>query len=88
MIRRPPRSTLFPYTTLFRSINIETELKHNVDYGALGYHVGKLVKNKKPYFKGLPKDAGTDQLKALGAAMAASGAVALYHAEEIGRAHV
>src|SRR5258708_14334735 len=23
MIRRPPRSTLFPYTTLFRSIGIE-----------------------------------------------------------------
>src|SRR2546426_1952709 len=23
MIRRPPRSTLFPYTTLFRSISIE-----------------------------------------------------------------
>src|SRR3712207_7515090 len=23
MIRRPPRSTLFPYTTLFRSINFE-----------------------------------------------------------------
>src|SRR3989442_11063096 len=23
MIRRPPRSTLFPYTTLFRSVNIE-----------------------------------------------------------------
>src|SRR5229473_8573788 len=23
MIRRPPRSTLFPYTTLFRSTNIE-----------------------------------------------------------------
>src|SRR3712207_9430288 len=23
MIRRPPRSTLFPYTTLFRSINAE-----------------------------------------------------------------
>src|SRR5258708_24753608 len=22
MIRRPPRSTLFPYTTLFRSVNI------------------------------------------------------------------
>ena len=64
-------------------INIEGELKFNSDYGALGYHVGKLVKNKKPYFKGLPKDAGTDQLKALGAAMAASGAVALYHAERV-----
>ena len=24
MIRRPPRSTLFPYTTLFRSAGIET----------------------------------------------------------------
>src|SRR2546430_14921018 len=23
MIRRPPRSTLFPYTTLFRSIDVE-----------------------------------------------------------------
>src|SRR2546423_10372873 len=27
MIRRPPRSTLFPYTTLFRSIEIE---RHNI----------------------------------------------------------
>ena len=26
MIRRPPRSTLFPYTTLFRSIGIETKI--------------------------------------------------------------
>src|SRR3712207_7934879 len=25
MIRRPPRSTLFPYTTLFRSIQAESE---------------------------------------------------------------
>src|SRR3712207_9081295 len=25
MIRRPPRSTLFPYTTLFRSSQVETE---------------------------------------------------------------
>src|ERR1017187_6120783 len=26
MIRRPPRSTLFPYTTLFRSVQPDTEL--------------------------------------------------------------
>src|SRR3712207_7255694 len=26
MIRRPPRSTLFPYTTLFRSINADIAL--------------------------------------------------------------
>src|SRR3712207_7194224 len=29
MIRRPPRSTLFPYTTLFRSGGI-TELNYNI----------------------------------------------------------
>src|SRR2546426_7610676 len=26
MIRRPPRSTLFPYTTLFRSVAVDREL--------------------------------------------------------------
>src|SRR2546422_1202015 len=26
MIRRPPRSTLFPYTTLFRSVQLEIDL--------------------------------------------------------------
>jgi predicted aconitase len=63
-------------------INVGAELKCNSDFGALGYHVGKLIKNKIPYFKGI-KDANTDNLKALGAAMAASGAVALYHAENL-----
>src|SRR5438874_9112590 len=29
MIRRPPRSTLFPYTTLFRSLQMTTNLVHN-----------------------------------------------------------
>src|SRR3712207_7384876 len=28
MIRRPPRSTLFPYTTLFRSLRPRTEPRH------------------------------------------------------------
>src|SRR5256885_8428933 len=28
MIRRPPRSTLFPYTTLFRSGEVSTYRKH------------------------------------------------------------
>src|SRR3712207_9371463 len=27
MIRRPPRSTLFPYTTLFRSVNAVTHMR-------------------------------------------------------------
>src|SRR2546428_3224904 len=29
MIRRPPRSTLFPYTTLFRSEEVPTASRHN-----------------------------------------------------------
>src|SRR2546430_7822554 len=33
MIRRPPRSTLFPYTTLFRS-----EPRLDVERGAVGEH--------------------------------------------------
>src|SRR2546430_8472691 len=32
MIRRPPRSTLFPYTTLFRS-----GLQHNLDAGLVAH---------------------------------------------------
>src|SRR5256885_16422159 len=35
MIRRPPRSTLFPYTTLFRSLYIDDK--------ARGVHEGYLV---------------------------------------------
>src|SRR5258708_22599140 len=30
MIRRPPRSTLFPYTTLFRSENFTASIGNNV----------------------------------------------------------
>jgi predicted aconitase len=62
-------------------INVDAELKYNSNYGALGYHVGKQVKKAIPYFKGL-SEANTDQLKSLGAAMAASGAVALYYVED------
>ena len=51
------------------------------EFGALGYHAGKLVGNRIPYFRGIRPDR--DQLKALGAAMAATGAVALYHVEGI-----
>src|SRR3712207_7449658 len=44
MIRRPPRSTLFPCTTLFRSRRIET-LKEGVE--AVGNRVRvKVAKNK------------------------------------------
>src|SRR5256885_17057036 len=37
MIRRPPRSTLFPYTTLFRSL---VEFHRTID---LGLHIGDIA---------------------------------------------
>src|SRR3712207_8693962 len=36
MIRRPPRSTLFPYTTLFRSQPAPSLVPHGLDALALG----------------------------------------------------
>ncbi len=61
-------------------VKVDAKLEFNADFGALGSHVGKIAGSKIPYFTGI-RDATTDNLKALGAAMAASGAVALYHAE-------
>ena len=63
-------------------IKVDADLNFNSDFGALGHIVGKIVKNKIPFFSGI-KNADTDQLKSLGAAMAASGAVAIYHVENL-----
>lgn len=63
-------------------IEVHCPVTSEADFGALGYLVGKRVKNGVPYFRGL-EDSGQDGLKALGAAMAASGAVALYHVEGV-----
>src|SRR5260221_3755761 len=43
MIRRPPRSTLFPYTTLFRSLGEGGDVfgdEAELDVGLLELHVG------------------------------------------------
>src|SRR3712207_8552912 len=46
MIRRPPRSTLFPYTTLFRS---ETEATPDSPFGGAGPALGETL--SKLYFE-------------------------------------
>src|SRR2546430_12365519 len=38
MIRRPPRSTLFPYTTLFRSVAVERVERRSLE-GGVGFVV-------------------------------------------------
>src|SRR2546430_11596090 len=50
MIRRPPRSTLFPYTTLFRSEPLfERVYKADPTIEGLGYYVGFIRYRKKDY---------------------------------------
>jgi predicted aconitase len=63
-------------------VQVDAKLEDSADFGALGYVVGKRAKNRIPYFRGI-REVDSDQLKALGASMAASGAVALYHVEDI-----
>jgi len=57
---------------------VRCPLRTPSDFGALGYLVGKVARDRVPLFVGL-EVGQRDALKALGAAMAASGAVALYH---------
>src|SRR2546429_8896564 len=45
MIRRPPRSTLFPYTTLFRS---DVELRRRRLRGSAGRYFADVVVNVPP----------------------------------------
>src|SRR3712207_8580582 len=48
MIRRPPRSTLFPYTTLFRSLEGPIALQHACYDVALGEVLGALDQAHRP----------------------------------------
>lgn len=62
-------------------VDVDVELR-GIDYGALGYHVGSIVGDGVPYFK-LKNNPSVNDLKSLGAALASSGAVALYHVENV-----
>ena len=49
-------------------------------YGVIGHVIGQESGSKVPVVVGLPPETSEDQLKALGAAAASSGAVAMFHA--------
>src|SRR5688572_32043519 len=53
MIRRPPRSTLFPYTTLFRSGRGEMAVDAT--------KVGEISTKKKVYLRAIPIDPMTGE---------------------------
>src|SRR5260370_16629153 len=60
MIRRPPRSTLFPYTTLFRSGDHHHVFRHP---RRLGQHAGQLVAPAEPGHPRLRSEEHTSELQ-------------------------
>src|SRR3712207_9341983 len=73
MIRRPPRSTLFPYTTLFRSGDVEVDadaVTRGSAYeivvlvpvrGPVGLRIGT-VADRPPGCHGVPQDRDSDRV--------------------------
>ncbi len=60
-------------------VDIKAEIRDESDYDVLGYYVGKIVKDKVPVFKNLDENIATQAFIQLGAALAATGSVALFH---------
>lgn len=81
-----------PYAGLHRDENRRAQIVFRLDvldahealpdelYGAVGHLVGRESGGQLPVIVGLPTDSTEDQLKALSAASASSGAVAMFHA--------
>jgi predicted aconitase len=64
-------------------VDIRCPIRSESDLGALGFMVGQLTENRVPYLRFHDWRARDLELNTLGAAMAASGAVALYHIEGV-----
>src|SRR5258708_27321873 len=56
MIRRPPRSTLFPYTTLFRSGSVNTAVTDSE-----GRYIQRGLRTGGPYTITISKDGATER---------------------------
>lgn len=61
-------------------IKVEVPLKDMTDYGTLGCFAGKIAGQDTPVFVGVPSTPTLEDLKALSAALASSGAVSMFHA--------
>jgi predicted aconitase len=66
-------------THLFRCRLDARDLESPTDWSALGFHAGKIAGSEVPVFADLPRPTHLDLL-ALGAALATSGSVTLFHA--------
>ncbi|NLI62701.1 MAG: DUF521 domain-containing protein [Methanosarcinaceae archaeon] len=89
LIGKTPNYGLHLEENRIPTILVETDFEMNLsDFAALGVVAGKEVGNEIPLFRMKDEKQNQicpkrDELKALGAAMAATGSVALYHIENI-----
>src|SRR3989449_6513037 len=82
MIRRPPRSTLFPYTTLFRSLlfagqssaqQVKTDYDRNANFAQYKTYSWEKVQTKDPFMVERIKEAVNSTLAAKGWTLVPSG---------------
>ncbi|MBL7206468.1 MAG: aconitase X catalytic domain-containing protein [Candidatus Aenigmarchaeota archaeon] len=64
------------------AIDVKTEIKGTMNFGALGKVIGEKIGNKIAYIKGI-KEASVEELKSFSASIATYGGTALYHIEGI-----
>lgn len=62
-------------------VKVNLQPKTDRDFAVMGYYVGSQVGNKVPVFTGIENRPTLENFKALGAALASSGGIALYHME-------
>jgi len=59
-------------------VTLKTQLKNEIEFGALGIFLGRVLEDKIPIIQGLP-DTPNDKLKQLGAALASTGMVNMFY---------
>ena len=60
-------------------VKVQSELQSDLDFSLLGYSLGRRLGYCVPFITGINAKGKLDHLKSLGASMATSGAIALYH---------
>jgi hypothetical protein len=63
------------------AVNLEKQLQSEVEFGALGTFLGKILEDKIPIIQGL-QNASKDNLKQLGAALASTGMINMFYHED------
>jgi len=64
-------------------VKLASPLDSQLDFSALGYAIGDMIPQSVPLIEGFARKPNLDELKALGASMAAAGAIGLYHIRSV-----